>query len=430
MTTTKPDAAPDHVPAHELRAHARRTRMPSSCLRVYDALLDHRGKNPTAWVANRTLQEETGLDETTVRRACRALERHGWLVLVDDGRRVNEYQLTTGTAIASLLVRSQPVDADAPLAGHRCPPAKMPPQPGTDAPRGGHGCAPQGGHGCPPNSSVELFKEQVPPIVPQPGDPGRTNSTPTATPEPEPMQAELLSTPSPAPKPKSRPGPKPKPDPEQDPTWTTFAALAVESGHVTQPPKAGAKTYRKNRNRGQVLAELVAEHGADDVLAVWRHTLTSPRETPGWWREHLQGPALVDAFLAGSAYAKLANDLEAARDIERKAQRPRLTVVATALPVQPPPELFLAVCESFRVDTPTADAVARLVPDEALRSDVLALALAVCPGDIRLGFAHGRDWAVRDLERALPEARTRYAAWRAERQPTRDEGAAARQAAR
>lgn len=244
------------------------------------------------------------------------------------------------------------------------------------------------------------------------------------------MQAELLSTPSTAPKPKSRPGPKPKPDPEQDPTWTAFAALAVESGHVTQPPKAGARTYRKNRNRGQVLAELVAGHGADEVLAVWRHTLTSPRETPIWWRSRLQGPALIDAFLAGDAYQRLSNDLEAARDIERKAQRPRLTVVATALPVQPPSELFLAVCNEFRVDTPTADAVARLVPDEVLRSDVLALALAVCPGDIRLGFAHGRDWTVRDLERALPEARTRYAAWRAERQPARDEGAAVRQAAR
>ena len=127
------------------------------------------------------------------------------------------------------------------------------------------------------------------------------------------MQAELLSTPSTAPKPKSRPGPKPKPDPEQDPTWTTFAALAVESGHVTQPPKAGAKTYRKNRNRGQVLAELVAEHGADEVLAVWRHTLTSPRETPVWWRSRLQGPGLIDAFFAGSAYQRLFNDLEAAR---------------------------------------------------------------------------------------------------------------------
>lgn len=136
MTTDQSGATPDHMLAHELRAHARRTRMPSSCRQVYDALLDHRGKNTTAWVANRTLQEETGLDETTVRRACRALERAGWLVPVDDGRRVNEYQLATGTAIETLLVRrAQPVDADAPPVGHPCPPAPMPPQPGTDAPR-------------------------------------------------------------------------------------------------------------------------------------------------------------------------------------------------------------------------------------------------------------------------------------------------------
>lgn len=405
----------DQVAPHELRAMARRTRMPSSCRQVFDALLDHRGRNATAWVANSTLQAETGLDETTVRRACRALERTGWLIAVDDGRRVNEYQLAAGTPIETLLVRrAKSVDADAPLTGHGCPPAPVPPQPGTYAPHGGHACAPQGGHVCPPNYSYELSSELVPPIVPPPGDTGTPTPEPTTQP---PSQPELLTPPAPptpaptpaTPEPKRRPS-KPKPlPPEQDPTWSAFAALAVESGHVTQPPKAEAKTYRKGKNRAQVLAELAAEHGADEVLAVWRHTLTSQRETPQWWRKTLQGPALVDAFLAGTAYAKLTNDLEAVRDAERKAQRPRLALVPKAVEATDPVGAFRAVCAALGDDMATAAKIAAMVPDPALRFDVLALAASL-GSTVPLGFSFGRTWTDQALLQRLPEARVRWQA--------------------
>lgn len=212
--------------------------------------------------------------------------------------------------------------------------------------------APPTGHGCPPNYSYELSSELCPPIVPPPGDLEQPK-------QPSLAQPELLSpidTPAPTAKPKQgkRPGPKPKPDPEQDPTWSAFAALAVESGHVTKPPAARAKSYQKGKNRGQVLAELVAEQGADEVLAVWRHTLTSPRTTPTWWRTARPGPDLIDTFLAGIAYQRLSNDLEAVRDADRRAQRrnPANLVAVLALDGLHPLDKLLAVMRRFRFELP------------------------------------------------------------------------------
>jgi hypothetical protein len=145
------------------------------------------------------------------------------------------------------------------------------------------------------------------------------------------------------------------------------------------------------------------------VLAVWRHTLTSQRETPQWWRGRLQGPALIDAFLAGTAYAKLANDLEAVRDAERRAQRPRLALVPKAVEATDPVGAFRAVCAALGDDTATAAKIAAMVPDAGLRFDVLALAASLA-ATVPLGFSFGRTWTDAALAQRLPEARVRWQA--------------------
>lgn len=96
------------IPAHELRAHATRTDMPTSCLRVYLTLLDHRGDNATAWPSVARLAERSGCRERTVQDALGALRRHGWIVPVDNQRRTAEYELHAGTVIARLIVSREP----------------------------------------------------------------------------------------------------------------------------------------------------------------------------------------------------------------------------------------------------------------------------------------------------------------------------------
>lgn len=416
----------DLIAPHDLRSAALVARMPPSCLRVYLTLLGHRSEREMypgcAWPAVATIGAESGLSERAVQDALRALKRHGWLEQVASPFRVAVYQLRVGEAVPKLIAERQPRGAYLEqLRTARCEPSHPDGDVSEGASRRTEGCeashpwvravAPGGCEPSHPILPVELSIEIHPPIVPPPGDTGAPTPEPIAQPL---SQPELLTPPIPAPtpatpEPKRRPS-KPKPlPPEQDPTWSAFAALAVEAGHVTQPPRAEAKTYRKGRNRGQVLAELAAEHGADEVLAVWRHTLTSDRESPQWWRGRLQGPALIDAFLAGTAYAKLANDLEAARDIERKAQRPRLALVPKAVEATDPVGAFRAVCAALGDDMATAAKIAAMVPDAGLRFDVLALAASLA-ATVPLGFSFGRTWSDEALAQRLPEARVRWQA--------------------
>lgn len=163
-------------------------------------------------------------------------------------------------------------------------------------------------------------------------DPRTTNTrepdpdpTPAPTPAPKPVEPEpvaqlgLLPTPpKPGPEPPSKPkrskDKPPKPDPEQDPTWSAFAALAVETGLVDAPPKPDARAPSRKVSRAAVIAEYVAEHGAERVLAVWRWVLTSPGRSATWWREARVEGELIGSFLRPSNFQTMADSF----DVERK----------------------------------------------------------------------------------------------------------------
>lgn len=416
----------DQVAPHELRSAALVARMPSSCLRVYLTLLGHRSERDMypgcAWPAVATIGAESGLSERAVQDALRALKRHGWLEQVASPFRVAVYQLRVGEAVPKLIAERQPRGAYLEqLRTARCEPSHPDGDVSEGASRRTEGCEPShpgvravAPGGCEPSHPilpVELSIEIHPPIVPPPGNTGAPTPEPIAQPS---SQPELLTPPAPAPtpatpEPKRRPS-KPKPlPPEQDPTWSAFAALAVESGHLKDRPEGTAKTYRKGYNRAQLVAVFAAEYGAEELLAVWRHTLTSPRPTPTWWRENHRGHGLIGTFLAGTAYQRLADDLEAARDIERKAQRPRLALVPKAVEATDPVGAFRAVCAALGEDMATAAKIAAMVPDAGLRFDVLALAASLA-ATVPLGFSFGRTWSDEALAQRLPEARVRWQA--------------------
>ncbi len=84
---------------------------------VYVLLLRHQGKHATAWPAQATLAEETGLTERTVRSAIKALEAAGLIETLSKGsarrKRANVYRViwpipSEGAALASSGQVSKP----------------------------------------------------------------------------------------------------------------------------------------------------------------------------------------------------------------------------------------------------------------------------------------------------------------------------------
>lgn len=242
-----------------------------------------------------------------------------------------------------------------------------------------------------------------------PSQPGQLSLTPELQPRP----AEK-SSPAPTPKPKraTKRATKRDPKPELDPAvWNRFAALAVEAGQVAKLPEPGAKSYQQGKTRADVLATLVAEHGAERVLAVWQHTLTSPRRDPTWWRTNREGPALIGAFLAGEAYQRLADDLDAAQQAEHRQPRPRLALVTPPIESTDPAEALRVLSLTLGDEDATKARVEALVPDEAVRRDVVALAhYLAAGGSVLTGFAHGKSYTTAQLQAFLPDARRRWQA--------------------
>lgn len=161
---------------------------------------------------------------------------------------------------------------------------------------------------------------------PEPYTDPRTTSArepdPDPTPAPKPVEPEPLAQlgllpmpPTPGPEPPSRPkrskDKPPKPDPEQDPTWSAFAALAVEQGLVDAPLKPS--TQHNSTTRGKALAALVAQHGPGRVLDVWRWVLTSPGRSATWWREARVGGELIGSFLRPPRFQQMADSFDGER---------------------------------------------------------------------------------------------------------------------
>jgi hypothetical protein len=324
---------------------------------VYLVLVDRLGDNATCWPKVGSIMADTGCAERTVQAALRVLEQTGWIAQVKDSdRRANEYSLHIGGAIER-VTKARDAHEVAPDGAADCTPAEaqgIAPMGAADC---ADGCNPLrlGVQSAAPEPVHEHLQEQE--ITPKRACvPTHAHEAPS-----QPAQLSLTPEPQPAPKPQPQSQPKrpskpqpPKPEPLDPAVWDRFAALAVESGQVGKLPEPGAQSYQKGKTRADVLAALVAEHGAERVLAVWRHTLTSPRKDPTWWRTNREGPSLIGAFLAGEAFQKLADDLEAAQS---RVAKPKLVSVLTLDGLHPIDKL-VAVIRQFG-DEPPAEEVTR-----------------------------------------------------------------------
>lgn len=326
------------IPRHELRAAARKTRMPGSCRRVLDALIDRRGDNPTAWPKVATLVEDTACSERAVQLALRALEAAGWLRRVESDRRATEYAITVGDDVGRLAppkaAEALGVQQLAPQPATQCAPEESEPEVQRIAPQGATEC----GSGCnvlhPGVQRVapepfrepykELFRESLKdaPVrdAPQPAPARGTPPTIADAPPPALRPAGPPATPKPP------RGAKPNPDP----LWERFSALAVEVGQVDRPINGNAKTHTSNQSRAKALALLVADDGEERVMAVWRFALTHPKAE--WWRQHHEGAALAGTFVVAKNYGQLAEKYDASQPRRAPAQ-PARTPLALVLPL-------------------------------------------------------------------------------------------------